>query len=110
MKKKPKVVMIGGIPITPMSAAERKRLNLRIKKRHDKLRRKYPEVHGKKVDWIEYNYDGEWLNIGVRFTDGKYFSLSFVPTILTKIVEFSDMKSGNEEVLRTYYHRKDEDS
>ena len=46
MTKKLKVVMVDDIPIKPISAAERRRLERRIKKKHEKLRRRYPEVHG----------------------------------------------------------------
>src|SRR6266853_871236 len=53
-KKKPKAVMVDGIPITPVSPAEHRRLDRRIKKKYEKLRRRYPEVHGKKVDWISH--------------------------------------------------------
>jgi len=50
VSKKRKVVWVGSTPITPISAAEQRRLDKRIKKKHEKLRRRYPEVHGKKVD------------------------------------------------------------
>ncbi len=43
-KKKPKAVMVDGIPIKPISAAEHRRLDRRIKKKYEKLRRRYPEV------------------------------------------------------------------
>ncbi len=45
-KKKPKAVMVDGIPIKPISPAEHRRLERRIKKKYEKLRRRYPEVHG----------------------------------------------------------------
>jgi len=57
MTKKPKTVWVGSIPVTPISAAEHRRLEKRIKKKHEKLRRRYPEVHGKKVDWISHSYE-----------------------------------------------------
>jgi hypothetical protein len=43
-KKKPEPVMVDGIPIRPISPAEHRRLDRRIKKKHEKLRRRYPEV------------------------------------------------------------------
>jgi hypothetical protein len=41
-KKKPKAVMVDGIPIKPISPAEHRRLERRIKKKYEKLRRRYP--------------------------------------------------------------------
>jgi len=37
-RKKPKAVMVDGVPIKPISAAEHKRLDSRIRKKHEKLR------------------------------------------------------------------------
>jgi len=70
-KKKTKAVMADGIPIKPISPAEHRRLDRRIKKKYKKLRRRYPEVHGKKVDWISHWHEEGYLSFNVRFTDGK---------------------------------------
>src|SRR3989442_10983846 len=90
-KKKTKVVLVDGIPIKPISPAEHRRLERRIKKKYEKLRRRYPEVHGKKVDWISHGSEEGYLFFSVRFTDGKNFSILCSPIILTDIVDFSDM-------------------
>jgi hypothetical protein len=103
MAKKSKVVYVGNIPIKPATAAEHRRLDRRIKKRYAKYRKRYKEVHGKKVDWINYNYEEGELYVNIRFTDGTNFSLDFSSTILTHSVEFSDMSSGDDEIIRTYY-------
>ena len=108
MTKKPKLVMVDGIPIKPMNAAEHRRLDRRIKKKHQKLRRRYPEVHGKKVDRISHWYEEGYLSFNVRFTDGKNFSILCRPTIVTNIVDFSDMKTGNDEIIREYYKRRED--
>lgn len=101
--KKPKVVTVGHIPVTPVSKAEHRRLEKRIQKRYAQYRKRYKEVHGKKVDWIDYHYEEGELYISIRFTDGKNFSLDFRPVILTHSVEFSDMSSGDDEIIKTYY-------
>lgn len=108
MTTKPKVVMVDGIPRKPMNAAEHRRLDRRIKKRHQKLRRRYPEVHGKTVDWISHWYEEGYLSFNVRFTDGKNFSILCSPGIVTNIVDFSDMKTGNDEIIREYYNRRED--
>lgn len=108
MTKKRKVVRVDRIPIKPISAAEHKRLDRRIRKRHEKLRRRYPEVHGKRVDWISHWYEEGLCFFSVRFTDGKEFSVACRPVIVTDTVDFSDMKSGDEVIIRQYYRGRDD--
>jgi hypothetical protein len=107
-KKKPKAVMVDGIPIKPISAAEHRNLEKRIKKKHRKLRRRYPEVHGKKVDWISHGYEEGYLYFNVRFMDGKNFSISCSPAIVTDFVDFSDMKTGDDIIIREYYRKRND--
>ena len=109
MTNKSKVVMVDGIPTKPISAAEHWRLERRIKKKHEKLRRRYPEVHGKTVDWISHWYEEGLCFFNVRFTDGKNFSVACHSLIVTDSVDFSDMKTGDDVVIREYYRRRDED-
>jgi hypothetical protein len=47
MSKKRKAVRVGGSPVTPITAKERRRIDKAIKKKYARFRRKYPEVHGK---------------------------------------------------------------
>ena len=108
-KKKTKAVMVDGIPIKPISPAEHRRLERRIKKKYEKLRRRYPEVHGKKVDWISHWHEEGYLSFNVRFTDGKNFSILCSPTIVTNVVDFSDVKTGDSVIIREYYKRRDDD-
>lgn len=106
-KKRPKVVWVGDTPITPVTAEERRQINKKIKKKYERLRKRYKEVRGKRVDWIEHTYEEGSLYVGVRFRDGTYFSLDFSPQIVTEGVEFSDMSSGDEKPLKVYYRRRD---
>lgn len=59
------------------------------------------------VDWISHNYEEGLLYVGIRFTDGTYFSLQFSPSIVTEGIEFSDMSSG-DEIIKVYYRRRDD--
>jgi hypothetical protein len=108
MTKKPKTVWVGNIPVTPISAAEHKRLEKRIKKKHEKLRRRYPEVHGKRVDWISHTYEEGLVFFNVRFMDRKNFSITCHPVIVTDTVDFSDMKTGDDVIIREYYQRRED--
>jgi hypothetical protein len=108
MIKKSKTVWVGGIPVTRISPAEHRRLDKRIKKRHEQLRRRYPEIHGKKVDWISYSYEEGLVFFNVRFTDGKNFSITCHPVIVTDIVDLSDMKTGDDVIIREYYQRRED--
>jgi hypothetical protein len=102
-KKKSKRVMVDGIPIKPISAAEHRRLDRRIKKKYEKLRKRYREVHGKRVDWISHWVEEGILFFTVRFTDGKCFSVTYSPCFILDSVDFSDMSTGNEVILKQYY-------
>ena len=104
-KKKSKVMMVDGTPIRPISAAEHRRLDRRIKKKHEKLRKRYCEVHGKKVDWISHWIEEGILFFTVRFTDGKCFSVTYSPHIILDTVDFSDMSTGDDVILKQYYQR-----
>jgi len=61
---------------------------------------------GKKVDWIDHSYEEGLLYVGVRFMNGTYFSLQFSPQIVTDGIEFSDMSSGDDKILKVYYRRR----
>jgi hypothetical protein len=107
-KKRARVAMVDDIPIGPISAAEQRRLDKRIKKKHENLRKRYPEVHGKKVDWISHWYEEGLCFFNVRFTDGKEFSVACHPVIVTDAIDFSDMKTGDEVILREYYRGRED--
>ena len=65
--KKPKVVWVGSTPITPITDKESRKIDKRIRKRREKLRQRYPEVHGKVVDYMVSVYGhGHALKITVR--------------------------------------------
>ena len=103
MSKKRKAVQVEGSPVTPITAKERRRIDRSIKKKYERFRRKYPEVHGKKVDWISHWYEEGLCFFSVRFTDGKNFSVACHPVIVTDTIDFSDMKTGDEVIIREYY-------
>lgn len=108
-KKGSKTTKPGRTLVTPISAAEHKSLDKRIKEAHEKLRKRYPEIHGKKVDWISHKYDDGYLFFNVRFTDGKNFAILCSPMIVTDIVDFSDLKTGDDIIIREYYKRRNRD-
>src|SRR6266566_2649596 len=107
MAKKSKTVRVDDIEVTPVTAAEHRAIDRKIRKRYARLRKRYKEIRGKKVDWIEHTYEEGSLYVGVRFMDGTYFSLDFSPQIVTEGVEFSDMSTGDEKILKVYYRKRD---
>lgn len=107
IKGKSKIVEIDGVRIKPISAEEHRRLDKRIKKNHEKLRKQYREVHGKRVDWISHWIEEGTLFFTVRFMDGKCFSVTYSPCMLLDTVDFSNMSSGDDVILKTYYQRED---
>jgi hypothetical protein len=107
MTNKTKTVRVGNTEIKRMTARERKRLDKRIAARHEKLRKKYPEIRGKVVDWISHSVEENSLYVNVRFKDKTQFSLSFVPQITTHYVDLSDISTGDFKMIRQYYIRRD---
>src|SRR5258708_25484387 len=104
-KNKSKIVMVDGIPIKPISAAEHRRIDRRIKKKNEKLRKRYREVHGKRVDWISHWTEEGILFFTVRFMDGKCFSVTYSPGVVLDTVDFSDMSTGDDVILKQYHQR-----
>jgi hypothetical protein len=105
MAKKRKTVDVGNIEVTPFSAKKLRAIDRSIKRKYDRLRKTYKEVRGRRVDWIDHHFEEGWLYVGVRFMDGTYFSLQFSPQVGTEGVEFSDMSSGDDVILKEYYRR-----
>lgn len=102
MSKKRKVVWVGSTPITAISAAEHRRLEKRIKKKHEMLRRRYPEVHGKVVDFINHTIADGTLYFSVRFRDKTDFSLRYSCGMFVVGADISDMSAGDLEIIREY--------
>jgi hypothetical protein len=106
MTKERKTKRVGNIEVSPFGAKKLREIDRAIKKKYDRLRKRYKEVRGKRVDWIDHRFEEGWLYVGVRFMDGTYFSLQFSPQIETEGIEFSDMSTGDDVILREYYRRR----
>src|SRR5882762_3653039 len=106
---KPKAVQVGNITVAPISAKQQKVLEEKIKKRHERLRRRYREVHGKILDWVSHSLveDGS-LYVSIRFMDKTEFSLQFSAKILTDSIDLSDVSTGNFKMIREYSRMEDE--
>jgi hypothetical protein len=104
MKKtrKPKVAMVGNTPITPISAKEQSEIKKRIEKRHQQLRKRYPEVHGKVVDFINHTVTDGTLYFSLRFRDKTNFSLRYSCGMFVVGADISDMSAGDLEIIREY--------
>jgi hypothetical protein len=97
MPKKRKVVWVGGSPITPISAKECKKTDESIKRHFRRLRRRYPEVHGKIVDFISHSLEDGTLYFTVRFKDKTDFSLRYACDMFVVGADFCDVKTGDFE-------------
>jgi len=100
--KKPKVVWVGGTPITPIAAKERRKIQKDIQKRHEQLRQRYPEVHGKVIDFISHSIEDGTLYFSVRFKDKTNFSLRFACEMFIVGADLTDMQRGDLEMIREY--------
>ena len=106
--KKRKTERAGNGEVTPFSPKELREIDRAIEKKYRRLRKRYKAVRGKRVDWIDHRFEEGWLYISVRFMDGTDFCLQFSPTIDTEGIEYSDMSSGDEVILREYYRKRTE--
>jgi hypothetical protein len=88
--------------MTPMTAKERLELERRSNQRESRLRRKYPEVHGKVVDFITHTIDDGTLYFTVRFTDQTSFCIRYACDMFAVGAELSDWQSGDFHVIREY--------
>lgn len=98
----PKSVRFGTTPVTPISAQERMELDRRIQKRREKLRQRYPEIHGRAIDYISHSIEDGTLFVTVAFKDNTNFSIRFGCEIFIAGADFGDTRSGNFEILREY--------
>src|SRR5713101_6333553 len=101
-KTKPKAVCDGDTPLTPITAEERRKIAKSIKKKYDGFRRRYPEVHGKVVDFITHSIEDGMLYFSVRFKDKADFSLRYACDMFVVGADFCDFKTGDFEMIRQY--------
>jgi hypothetical protein len=99
---KPKGVCDGDTPLTPITAKERRKLDKSIKQKYDRFRRRYPEVHGKVVDFITHSTEDGTLYFSVRFKDKTDFSLRYACDMFVVGADFCDFKTGDFEMIREY--------
>jgi hypothetical protein len=88
--------------MTRITAEERTQIEKRSKQREARLRRKYPEVHGKIVDFITHTIDDGTLYFTVRFTDKTSFCLRYACDMFVASADLSDWRDGNYNVIREY--------
>jgi|SRR5579859_2062562 len=102
-----KAAQEGEITVTRITAKERRRINKKIKRRHQQLRNKYCQIHGKVVDWISHSFEEGSLYVSIRFKDKTEFSLQFSPQIVTDSIDLSDIHTSNSKIIREYYRGKE---
>jgi hypothetical protein len=88
--------------MTPITAKERREIEKRSKQREERLRKKYPEVHGKVVDFITHTIDDGTLYFTVRFTDKTSFCLRYACDMFIVGADLSDWRFGNYNIIREY--------
>jgi hypothetical protein len=101
-KRKPKAGCAEDTRLTPITAKERRRIAKSIKKKYDRIRRTYPEVHGKVVDFITHSIEDGTLYFSVRFKDKTDFSLRYACDMFVVGADFCDFRTGDFEMIREY--------
>lgn len=85
-----------------ITAKERREIAKRTKQRQEELRKRYPEVHGKVVDFITHTIDDGTLYFSVRFTDKTSFCLRYGCDMFVVGADLSDWRNGNYNIIREY--------
>jgi hypothetical protein len=70
-------------------------LKKRSKQREERLRQKYPEVHGKDAVFITHTIDDGTLYFTVRFQDKTSFCLRYACDMFIVGADLSDWTTGN---------------
>ena len=74
----------------------------RLAKRYEGLRKKYPEVHGKVVDFVSNSVEDGTLYFTIRFTDKTELTLRYRNEILANGADLFDVKTGDINLIRRY--------
>jgi len=82
-------------------------LDGRIEQKYDRWRRKYPEIRGKKVDFVKHWMEEGLLFFAIRFMDGTNFCVQYEPTAELMGIDYSDMRTGDTVILKEYFRRRD---
>jgi hypothetical protein len=85
-----------------ITAKERTEIAKRIKNQQKQLRKTYPEVHGKIVDFITHSIDDGTLYFSVRFKDKTSFCLRYGCDMFVVGADLSDWKNGDYNIIREY--------
>jgi hypothetical protein len=101
-KRKAKAACGGDTPLTPITVRERRELDKSIKNKYDRFRRRYPEVHGRVVDFITHSIEDGTLYFTVRFKDKTDFTLRYACDMFVVGADFCDFKTGDFEMIREY--------
>jgi hypothetical protein len=102
MTKKGKAARSRGKSVTSISRAERVKIVNRLTKRYERLREKYPEVHGKVVDFVSNSVDDGTLYFTIGFTDKTELTLRYRIRMLASGADLFDVKTGDLKVIRRY--------
>lgn len=89
-----------------LSSAEHKSLDRAIKRKHQASRNRYPEIRGKRIDWVTHHVNDGTLYVDIHFQDGTEFYLTFDPHIAIRSAVLWDPSKSNDEVIRTYLKPK----
>jgi hypothetical protein len=102
MARKREIVRVANMPVTPISPSERRRLDQRTKKLYERLRKRYPEVHGKAVDFIDHFVEEGTLYFVVRFKDKTDFSVRYACDMFVVGADICDVRTGDFKTIREY--------
>jgi hypothetical protein len=68
----------------------------------DKLRKRYPEIRGKVVDFVQQSFSDGILYVGICLTDKTVFSFRYACNMFVVGAAYLDGKTGNFETIREF--------
>jgi hypothetical protein len=64
--------------------------------------KKYPDVRGKVVDWVEHEFEEGTLYIHVRFQDGTELVYTLGCRLFIEESVLGDLSTGNFKIIREF--------
>jgi len=89
-------------PRLPSQVKNARKSPSKLTKGREELRKVYPEVRGKIVDFISHTITDGTLYVSVRFTDDTNFSIRYASNMFVVGVDLSDRKTGDMNMIREY--------
>jgi hypothetical protein len=102
-KHKPRLVQRLDEGVRSLTSRRLEKIARRVEKRNDRLLKRFLELHGKVVDFIDQSKEDGTLYISVRCRDKTDFSLRCASKTFLASAEFCGVRVDNYNVIRKHF-------